>query len=74
MLELRQIFTVTWPFNQRNFQIVDFTLKTERRVNKVGKKKDLRRQTKEWRAVCLTTFREIQSKKLFMSIIIKHEG
>ena len=49
------IFTVFWPFSQRNCQIVEevWTMSGQ-----VVKSKDLRRQTKEWMAVFFNIVRE----------------
>ena len=66
VLDLRQIFTVIWPSSQRNFQSFN---NTERRVNKAVKKKVLRRQTKEWRAVC---FEELSRNSIEKAIYKYH--
>ena len=55
------IFMVFWPFSPKNCQIVEevWTM-----TEQVVKSKDLRRQTKECKAVFSQTVREILSKKL----------
>ena len=63
-----------WSSSHLVKEILKLLNKTEQRVNKLVKKKVLRRQTKEWKAICFDDFSRYSIEKLFISVIIKHEG